>query len=222
MNVIATYQLTNAYQVIKHLQTNEIYGYESLLRGNKNPVELFDDAKKKGELIQLDQEARFLALRNYQSTHPLFINCHPDAFTHVLKYLDDFNTIETIVIELTEHVPIQTASLPSIIQQLRERGVKIAIDDFGKGYTNLELIEILRPDYLKLERCLIQRPTPRKKLLLRGISKLAKEVGTKVIMEGIETEEQLQITLESGIFLGQGFLLGKPHHSTLVHEISEF
>ncbi|MBM7109718.1 EAL domain-containing protein [Brevibacillus laterosporus] len=85
--------------------------------------------------------------------------------------------------------------------------MKLALDDFGRGYHNLLLIDLLQPDYLKIDRSITTESTSR---VMRWILSLCQDTKTEVIAEGIETREQLDRLLQLGVRYFQGYLFGPP------------
>ncbi len=117
-----------------------------------------------------------------------------------------------LTVELTESLFL--AGTPSAIQRLheiRELGVRIAIDDFGSGYSSLAYLEVLPFDVVKIDRVLISGTiTQRMTELLTWVNQLSIMVDATIILEGIETTEQLQLARHAGVRFGQGYLLGRP------------
>ncbi|ERI07288.1 cyclic diguanylate phosphodiesterase domain protein [Aneurinibacillus aneurinilyticus ATCC 12856] len=207
-------QLHTVFQPIVHLHTNEVIGFEALLRSSVAPVQLFKQAEKKGVLSRLDQYARYLALQSYQRPEKLFINCHPLALEQGISidvHRYSHITPEQIVLEITEQNFFNIGKVRAQVHEFRELGMKLALDDFGHGFTNLSLIEFLEPDYLKLDKIMLRNIHNNKGYqLLNGIRKLAEEVGITIIAEGIETRQQRDIVRSCGIGLGQGWYYGQP------------
>lgn len=207
-------RLHTAFQPIVQVQTNEILGYEALLRSTLAPARLFERAARKGVLPELDHYARGLALQSYNRPEKLFINCHPMAFERGISL--DFSRWphikpEQVVLEITEQTFVDIKKVKTHVQHLRFLGVRLALDDFGHGFTNLSLIEFLEPDYLKLDKIMIRNIHQEKGYqLLNGIQKLAEEVGMTIIAEGIETQRQRDIVQSCGIPFGQGWYYGRP------------
>jgi EAL domain-containing protein (putative c-di-GMP-specific phosphodiesterase class I) len=98
------------------------------------------------------------------------------------------------------------------LRQWKELGVRIAIDDFGAGYSSLSYLSRLPVDRLKLDKSLIRRLTTESKdaVIVRSIIALGKDLGVSVIAEGVETEQQLQMLQELGCLQVQGYLLARP------------
>lgn len=121
-------------------------------------------------------------------------------------------TRRQFVIELTESSVIQNMDLMrDILNDLQEIGVQIAIDDFGKGETNLAGIATLPYDFLKLDKSLLRiQDKNEEKSMLRIGADIGRVIGVGVLCEGVETEEDYQIVKQSGVRLGQGYYFGKP------------
>ncbi|WP_420860992.1 sensor domain-containing phosphodiesterase [Algirhabdus cladophorae] len=118
-----------------------------------------------------------------------------------------------IVLEVTEHAVVEDYHLLlSELQLLRERGIRLAVDDAGAGYSGLQHIVQLQPDIIKLDISLtakIDRDVVRKSLG-SALVRFAKETGARIVAEGIETEAEFATLCKLGVDLGQGYLLGKP------------
>jgi EAL domain-containing protein (putative c-di-GMP-specific phosphodiesterase class I) len=111
----------------------------------------------------------------------------------------------------TEHIP-DMKRLHKILDYYRSRGVGTAVDDMGAGFSSLEYLTALRPDYVKLDRDLVVRAehdTSARQNLDMIITQ-AKQLEIKIIAEGIETESQMQMCQAAGADFMQGFLFGRP------------
>jgi EAL domain-containing protein (putative c-di-GMP-specific phosphodiesterase class I) len=123
-------------------------------------------------------------------------------------------------LEITESVLM--ANVPLSIEYLdtwKQLGVRIAIDDFGSGYSSLSALSRLPVDRLKVDRSLVHRMTVDGKgaAVMRLIVSLAAELNMELIAEGVETEEQLQMLRDMGCPQAQGYLLGRPMAAEHVH-----
>jgi EAL domain-containing protein (putative c-di-GMP-specific phosphodiesterase class I) len=98
------------------------------------------------------------------------------------------------------------------IAKLRELGVSVSIDDFGTGYSSLNYLQQLSIDALKIDRSFIKHleMLPKSRSLIEGMVSLAHSLGMRVVAEGVETAEQLQLLRTLQCDEVQGFLLGKP------------
>ena len=114
---------------------------------------------------------------------------------------------------MTEHTPIEDyPKLNEAVHDLRWRGVRLAIDDVGAGFASLRHILELSPDFIKLDVTLtrdIEREEPRR-ILAGALTAFAKAIGTEIVAEGIQTEEELGVLRSLGVTFGQGFHLGAP------------
>ncbi len=136
---------------------------------------------------------------------------------------------ERLVLELTERMHVEDASAAfSGMRRLRALGIKLAIDDFGGGYSSLSQLRELTVDVLKLDRSLVEgiAGDSGTSLLARGILDLARALGKLVIAEGVERAEQARRLRELGCVLAQGYLFSPPLgadeiHAKLVAETSQ-
>jgi len=96
--------------------------------------------------------------------------------------------------------------------EVRRRGVKIAVDDLGAGYSNLKYIADLEPEVVKLDRGMIAgiKGGSRQYRLLQSIVTLCRQQGAMVVVEGIETKDECQAALDSGAEYGQGYFFARP------------
>jgi diguanylate cyclase (GGDEF)-like protein/PAS domain S-box-containing protein len=118
-----------------------------------------------------------------------------------------------LVVEVTERAlgssnpkPVQT------VRELSENGIRVALDDFGVGYSTFSSLQRLPVDFLKLDRSIISTTSNRRfsDAILRSISSLTSELGIRTVAEGIESPDQLEIARDARIDLAQGFHLGFP------------
>jgi diguanylate cyclase (GGDEF)-like protein len=143
----------------------------------------------------------------------LFVNVAPDALGHpgLLRMAEDLPS--RLVIELTEQDAVQN------VVQLRERlrawiarGALVAVDDAGAGFTSLEYVAEIRPDFLKLCRGMVTGvdQDPSRQAVLRATVAFAREVGARIVAEGVERPEELEVLREAEVDYGQGWLFGRP------------
>lgn len=216
--------------IVRAAEPTRVFAHEALLRGLDPvgelipPGRLFDAARDAGFLFQLDLLARRTAIydaaRN-DLTGCLFINFNPTAIydptfclrTTVAAIDATGFSRDQIVFEVTESDRAQDAGhLQRILTFYRSAGFRIALDDFGSGYSSLNLLHQLRPDFLKLDIELIRgvHADPYKALIARKILETARELGLQTIAEGIETSEELSWVQAHGADFVQGYLLGRP------------
>lgn len=118
-----------------------------------------------------------------------------------------------LIVELTEREEVQdVVAAQAVLGELAALGVRSALDDWGTAYSSLAYLDALPVAFLKLDRLLLERSghSPSTMQLIAGTIALAHSVDVKVVIEGIETPEQLQVVQDFGADYGQGFLLGRP------------
>jgi len=122
-------------------------------------------------------------------------------------------SLSGLVIEVTESVflPDHRHALEALTL-FAEMGARVAVDDFGSGYSNFRLLESLSPDLIKLDRSYLGAGRDRnaRLTLMRSTVQLAHVVGARVIVEGIETQDHLELAREAGADFVQGFLIARP------------
>jgi EAL domain-containing protein (putative c-di-GMP-specific phosphodiesterase class I) len=210
-----------AYQPIIDLSTLEPIGYEALARFPGTPLrgpdEWFEEAHQVAKGIELELLAVELAVSRiaHLPAHAyLALNVSPH--TILSGKLDACLAgvpLHRLVIELTEHAPIQDyGDLCASLAQLRQSGLRLAIDDAGSGYASFRHILQLQPDIIKLDQSLIRAIDldSGRRALAAALIYFAHATGNTVVAEGIETDEELAVLRALGVQAGQGYLLGRP------------
>ena len=207
------------FQPIFDLRQGNAFGFEVLTRP-ADPIfpstgEMFDVATRTGQVGELGRLQRTLAVK-LAPGNPLFINIHPGEFDHPWLIRPDdpiFRHSEDVYLEITESAPLSYfEQCNNVIGELRKKGIRLAIDDFGAGFSNVKYISDLNPDIVKLDRELISgvREGSRQFRLLESVVRLCKDMGAKVVAEGIETPPELVLVERAGVDYCQGYLLGRP------------
>lgn len=216
------------FQPIHDYRHGNVIGYEALARGPEGSSaegakSLFEAADQSELRVELELHCFRKALDEYRSKMAgsgglLFVNFHPEILAgscdEILSELSGIR--ERTVIEVTEsHSRIRCIS--GQLNRLKNKGVKVALDDIGAGDRSFSNICETRVDYLKIDKQIIQGLTKVKsgnsdfyKLLLKFLNRFAKQSGALIIAEGIETFNQLYETLNSGVSLMQGFYFSRP------------
>lgn len=228
MPIKASWNIETVYQPIVELKTGTRIGYEALTRdvGLKplSPEALFDKARRQGRLFELEILTRQLAIHHRPPSPPdgkLFLNVAPDVLLDplyqeglTLKELASVGLLaHSVVLEVTERFRIyDPPSLAKTIVHYHNQGFSIALDDFGSGYANLNLLAQIAPRYIKLDRLLITgiARRPRQQHIVQAMIAFANASHCHLIAEGIETAEDFLWLQQKGIELGQGYFLGKP------------
>jgi len=222
------------YQPIINLTNDKIHKAEALIRwqhpekGFLNPGSFIQFAEETGIICDIGIwifENAFKQLNNWQSIvsddFQLSINMSPlQLKTNDKKYelwMDKVNTSylsgKNIVIEITEGLLIKDD--PIVLKKLirfRDAGIQVAIDDFGTGYSSLSYIKEFDIDYLKIDQSFVcnLEANSIEESLCQAIVVMAHKLDLKVIAEGIETQQQLELLKAMGCDYGQGYLFSKP------------
>ncbi|MAA96235.1 MULTISPECIES: GGDEF domain-containing protein [unclassified Arsukibacterium] len=229
-HILANKRLTPLFQPIVRLSDGKNLGFEALIRGPSNsalhsPGNLFKTAISYNLLEPLELLCRELSINAFAKAGAeglLFLNVNPlllltsDHPSGLTKKMIEAAGLapEQIVIELSEQFQVEDTELfINAVKHYREFGFKIAIDDLGSGFSGLRLWSELQPDIVKIDRYFIDQlhQDPIKKAFVKNIIEIAKDTGSSIIAEGIETSEELQMCRELGAEYGQGYLLGRPH-----------
>ena len=221
--LIAERGIEMAFQPIMDLATRRTVGFEALSRfppPDRNPMRWFDDAELAGMRAELEFASVRAALNKIDRIPPdtyLSLNFSPSVLNELPRVdLDGLAArvpFERIVIEVTEQAPVDDyARLGEAMADIRNRGVRLAIDDVGAGFANMRHIIQLRPDIIKLDISLVRDidSDPSRRALAGSIALFGTQTGAKVVAEGIETPMELVALVELGIPYGQGYLLGRP------------
>ncbi|WP_042461209.1 EAL domain-containing protein [Neobacillus dielmonensis] len=227
--IIAQKNIRLMAQPIIDVSTNEIRAWEMLTRGPKgtsleNPLSLFSVAKQTGNLYELELiviEKAFEQIKAVRCKQDIFINCTPLTLANIRftrdlqKLMQKYNTItpKKVTIEVTESDSIDgLKNFIYNIKRLRLMGFRIAIDDTGAGYSNLSTISEIMPDVIKIDRSLIQNIDKNsvKESMLKGLMLVAREAGSLVVAEGIESEAEAFVLSRNQVHLAQGNFYAPP------------
>jgi len=220
MEVIDERAIRIACQPIVDLADGAVLGYEALSRfpsPDTCPTGWFEDAHRvdKGpELELLAIEQALAELPRLPAQGYLSLNVSPATILGgALAQRLAAAPLERLVLELTEHAPVEEyPSIAAALADLRARGLRLAIDDAGSGYASLRHILQLRPDIIKLDQSLIRDidRDPGRRALAAALTTFARDTGSDVVAEGVETEAELAVLRGLHIKAGQGYLLGRP------------
>ena len=115
--------------------------------------------------------------------------------------------------ELTEDAFLEDPEhAATVLRDCRQIGVRVALDDFGSGFSSLSILRTLPIDILKLDNALLSglAESPQARAVVQAVTGVADALGLDVVAEGIETDDQLEICRSLGCRYGQGYLLGVP------------
>ena len=138
-----------------------------------------------------------------------------DLTDHIISIIDKYNVPhELIEIELTETTSdVMFSDLRRIVSGLQKNGVKTAVDDFGVGYSSLNLIREIPWDVLKIDKSFVPEAEDEESVsnvMFRHLISLAHDMGLECVVEGVETEEQLRVLRKNNCMIAQGFLFDHP------------
>ena len=206
----------------------ELYALEALARGPRDtsmerPDVLFEYARRKGEEARVDLICIAQALAS-AATFPgqpvISMNIHGSTLSTVPRFAKMFLDLamlngvaaDRLMLEIVEHrSPWTIESLRATLSELREAGVRIALDDLGVGASNYHLFVDCRPDHIKIDRYLVKgcHGDAYRIAVLRSIVALGHACGALPIAEGIEFHEDLTTVMELGITHVQGWMFSR-------------
>ncbi|SEH61696.1 EAL domain-containing protein [Magnetospirillum fulvum] len=224
--------LRSVFQPLFRADTLLPVAHEALLRvvtldgAAIEPPDAFARIERLGRSVMFDRLCRMLHVLNFLRRSgidgDLFLNVHGDhllglssgehgSFIGALIAHHDLDPAR-VVLEIIEDRIDDLPLLQSAIQHYRQRGLRIAIDDFGARHSNFDRLWMLAPDVVKLDRTLILQAmsNPMARRILPKVIDIIHELGAVVVCEGIETEDQFKLARESGADLLQGFLFAVP------------
>jgi EAL domain-containing protein (putative c-di-GMP-specific phosphodiesterase class I) len=221
VELIETENLEVAYQPIIDLRSDRCIGIEALARFPEpfsRPDHTLASAEQVGLSLELERLVVIQAWKMLPLLGPgqfLALNLSPDALVELARRanLRDDLPLGQLVIEVTEHSVVESyAALHKELTPLRGRGLRIAVDDAGAGYSSLRHVLELRPDFIKVDRSLIHgiADDHARRVAVSAFLSLALDLGSSVVAEGVERPADLRTVRELGLHAVQGYLLGRP------------
>ena len=226
-------QLRSVFQPIYTAATLAPVAFEALVRAQTlndaqtmRPDLLFATVTTEAEGVLLDRLCRLLHVLNFERQSPgsaaLYLNLsanHLQALHHgqhgeFLTAMHALCSVETtrIILEITEAQFDDRDKLSGIVSAFKERGYRVAIDDFGARHSNFDRLWALTPDIVKIDRELLLQAdsNPRVRRVLPKVVEIIHDLDATVVCEGIETLAQHELAMRSGVDLVQGFLFAQP------------
>lgn len=235
-NIIANQLITSVYQPIVSLRDGSVLGYEALSRGPAysilaSPDKLFETAAKHNKSWKLDYLCRKTAIttaKKMLTNELLFLNVEPnilyDKRFHqgTTKKLLDKHALDSdnIIFEVTEKTAIDDyTNFRAILDNYRNQGYRIALDDVGSGYSGLTLLSKTAPQFIKIDIELIKNihTDKTKQAIVKALVDVSNATHMTIIAEGIEKKEELLTLITLGVQYGQGFYLSRP--ATKFHKL---
>ena len=238
---IANSELTLVYQPMVDLVASRVVGVEALLRwprldgGVLAPDDFLPLVRRHGLMGVVTDFVLDRALDDAATWHaagfevPVAVNLFAPSLANlgvpakISRALAERGLAPaTLTVEITEHLLLDDLGrTQAVLEQLRRNGIRVAIDDFGSGYSALSYLRDLPMDEVKLDRNFIGPilSDPRAAAVVRAVIGLAAELGVTTVAEGIEDVATVRWLREHGCRIGQGFLLSPPVSSARLLEL---
>lgn len=205
---------------IINTQDNSILYYELLSRVRNVGVLNFIHAMRKSNLLTFHTILQIEAVKKAKqnNSHAIYgINVCPSAlvgrnFRKIREHLEAME-INEFIVEITEYSNLGYGNeVIDNINEIKKLGITIALDDFGTGNNNIEIISVISPTYLKLDRCFVKdiESGEHHTAVLTSISEIGRLSNMTMIYEGVETRRQQYILCQLGYSLHQGYLYSRP------------
>ena len=228
LEIIYNRQIWTAFQPIVEITTRQVMGWEGLSRGPRAsdlelPLVLFGRAARHGLTEELERSCRrqgFVDWEIFGAPGRLFMNTVPATIRDtsfigrgVLDYLGPRLSPRFVTLEITERQVIENLNLyRDAMHSFLDMGFSFAIDDVGAGYSGLETVAALKPNYLKIDMSLVRDVNQKRvsQQVVKAILDMGDGIGATVIAEGIQTEDEAETLMGLGVRFGQGYHFGRP------------
>ena len=218
--------LTYHFQPIINATDGSIYSYEALMRSLTDrpisPLSIIKFATMQGRLEDVERATFINVLQIVDKNRErlggakVFINSIPGVRLHdpdngVIEGLLKSNS-DRVVVELTEEAELSDEELERLKDYLRNLGIKIAVDDYGTGYSNISNLLRYMPNYVKIDRALLSgiQSDSHKQHFVREIINFCHDNSILALAEGVETSDELRTVIHLGADLIQGFYTARP------------
>lgn len=221
--------IASVFQPIFSLSHRTPVGYEALCRASSadgvpvSPPDLFGQVKDESDNVLLDRLCRAIHVRNFSGFSDsswIFLNVNPlvtimgKSYGSFFREMLEQNHIppHQVVVEILEKSIYDESILSAAVNYYKRLGCLVAIDDFGASHSNFDRIWNIQPDIVKFDRSIVvQAETCRMvRKALPNLVGLIQELGCITLMEGVETEQQALIAIDSNVDLVQGYYFGYP------------
>lgn len=217
---IAGIGLHMVFQPIVNLESHQVVGVEALSRfdgGPPTPDGWFREADGVGRGAALELASLQLAVAAIPALPDnvyMSVNASPALICSLAgDEMPGGLPLDRIVLEITEHVPIDDYDvLLEAMRPARERGLRVAIDDAGAGYSSFRHILLIKPDVIKIDISITRGidTDPARRALATALISFAREIGASLVAEGVETIDELETLEHLGVTLAQGYFFARP------------
>jgi diguanylate cyclase (GGDEF)-like protein len=226
------------YQPLVNLKSGKITTCEALLRwnhpmrGTVSPVDIIPVAEDMGLIVDLGRwilRKACMECMKWPEGVSVAVNFSPQQFHQrdllsEVRYALEVSGLPAhrLEIEITESSLMRNTQLThDVLSQLRALGVRISLDDFGTGYSSLSYLHNFPLQKVKIDRSFLEGiDTDRPLTLLRGVARLSADLGMSVVVEGIETNEQLElISTDGAVTEAQGYLFSRPVPAVRIRQL---
>ena len=210
------------FQPIVSYADRRLVAYEVLCRSRSehlpSPWHLFSTAERLGRVLELGRAIRRITAARIGELDPdtlVFVNLHPEELCddELVGPRGLAEHAHRVVLEVTERQTLDSVADPAgRIAALKAIGFRIAVDDLGAGYAGLSSFVQLEPDVVKVDMSLVRGvdSSPKKQKLIQSLVALCAEMGTSVVVEGVETAAERDALATTGCAWMQGYLFGRP------------
>jgi diguanylate cyclase (GGDEF)-like protein len=235
---LATEEFELFFQPLVNLKSGKISTCEALLRwnhpvrGTVSPVDIIPIAEDMGLIVDLGRwilRKACMECKKWPDSVSVAVNFSPQQFHQrdvlsEVRYALEVSGLPAnrLEIEITESSLLRNTQLThDVLSQLRALGVRISLDDFGTGYSSLSYLHNFPLQKVKIDRSFLEGiDADRPLTLLRGVARLSADLGMSVVVEGIETNEQLELISADGtVTEAQGYLFSRPVPAVQVRQL---
>ena len=233
------YTIASVFQPIFSLSHKNPVGYEALCHAKSaagfpvSSLALFGQAQSESDSVLLDRLCRAVHVQNFSflsSDSWIFLNVNPLVTVVGKNYGAFFEEMlahngvppSQVVVEILEKNIYDESILRAAVNYYKKLGCLVAIDDFGASHSNFDRIWNIQPDIVKFDRSIILQAEANHLIrkALPNLVSLIQEIGCITLMEGVETEQQALITVDSNVDMVQGYYFGYPK-DTLVNPLEQ-
>jgi diguanylate cyclase (GGDEF)-like protein len=225
------------YQPLVNLKSGKIATCEALLRwnhpvrGTVSPIDIIPVAEDMGLIVDLGRwilRKACMECMKWPEAVSVAVNFSPQQFHQrdvlsEVRYALEVSGLPAhrLEIEITESSLLRNTQLThDLLSQLHSLGVRISLDDFGTGYSSLSYLHNFPLQKVKIDRSFLEGiDSDRPLTLLRGVARLSADLGMSVVVEGIETNEQLELISAEGAVEAQGYLFSRPVPAVRVRQL---